>query len=803
MNKNEPHDINENDIEVEASNDLVEVKKSEYPEKLSVLPLRNIVVFPQMMVPLTIGRESSLSLIDEVASGNKLLMVTAQLDPDVEDPQYEDLYHFGTICRVLRMVRYPNNTAMAVVQGLSRAEILGPIREKPYIIAQVDPKRSINEADADDIELQALAKQVSQKFQEAANMSQSVPMEAQSAIINISEPGHLADFVTAQLEIKVESKQEILETLDVSKRLFETLRLLEHELEILEVGSRIHSEVKDELDRAMQERYLREQMEAIRRELGEGDNPEIVELAGRIKKAKMPDDVFKEADRELERLSQLYATSPEYNVIRTYLDWLVSLPWKKSSKDKLDLVRARKILDQDHYGLETIKERLLEYIAVLKLTKNLKSPILCFVGPPGVGKTSLGQSIARALGRKFVRMSLGGVRDEAEIRGHRRTYIGALPGRIIQGIKRAGTNNPVYMLDEIDKLGMDFRGDPASALLEVLDPAQNDSFSDHYLDVPFDLSNVMFVTTANSLDTIPGPLRDRMEIIELPGYTELEKLNIGKNYLQPRQLKAHGLSKRQLKMTDDAMLKLIGGYTREAGVRNLERQLANICRKAAFNIVGGDAKSVNVDENKLEELLKSPIFFSEMAERTSRSGVAVGLVWTPVGGDILFIEATKMRGKGKLTLTGQLGEVMQESAQAALSVVRSKAFELGIDYEEFNKYDIHIHAPAGGIPKDGPSAGVTLVTTLTSLFLDKPIVPELAMTGEITLRGVVLPVGGVRDKVLAAHRAGVKQVILPYRNEKDLDEVAPEVRDELTFHFVESIDEVIDLALELHIAVPV
>jgi len=576
---------------------------------------------------------------------------------------------------------------------------------------------------------------------------------------------------------------------------------LERELEILEVGSRIHSEVKGEMDRAMQERYLREQMEAIRKELGEGDNPEVNELAERIKKAKMPVEVRKEAERELDRMAQVYSTSPEYTVIRTYLDWLVSLPWKKTSKDKLDLARARTILDKDHYDLEKVKERLLEYIAVLRLTQNLKSPILCFVGPPGVGKTSLGQSIARALGRKFVRMSLGGMRDEAEIRGHRRTYIGAMPGRIIQGIKRAGTNNPVFMLDEIDKLGMDFRGDPASALLEVLDPAQNDSFTDHYLDVPFDLSHVMFVTTANSLETVPGPLRDRMEIIELPGYTELEKLQIAKNYLLPRQLKAHGLTKRNLKVTDDGILDIIGQYTREAGVRNLERELANICRKVAYTIVNGQAKRMRVSKDNLATLLKAPRFYFEVAQRTSRSGVAVGLVWTPVGGDIQFIEATKMPGKGKLILTGKLGDVMKESAQAALSVVREKAHELGLDHTLFETTDIHIHAPAGAIPKDGPSAGVTLVTALTSLFLDKPVASDLAMTGEITLRGVVLPVGGVRDKMLAAHRAGLKRVILPFRNENDLDEVAAEVRNEMKFYFVESIDEVLELALDLPLTV--
>ena len=787
---------------IEQTGQLVEIKKSEFPDHLPVLPLRNMVVFPQMVVPLTIGRDSSLKLMDHVAAGDKLLVVAAQRNGDQDDPQLQDLFGFGTICRLLRMVRYPNNTAMAVVQGLSRAKLLEATSREPYLAAHVEPKRSSVEIKSE-VELAALIKQVTLKFQEAASMAPNLPAEAQQAVINISDPGHLADFVAAQLDVKVEHKQAILESLDIGKRLYETLRLLQRELEILEVGSRIHSEVKGTLDKSMQERYLREQMEAIRRELGEGENPEFLELAQRIKKAKMPAEVRKEADRELERLSQIYSTSPEYTVIRTYLDWLISLPWSKTSKDKLDLGRARQTLDQDHFDLEKVKQRLLEYIAVLTLTKNLKGPILCLVGPPGVGKTSLGQSIARALGRQFVRMSLGGLRDEAEIRGHRRTYIGALPGRIIQGIKRAGTRNPVFMLDEIDKLGLDFRGDPAAALLEVLDPEQNNSFVDHYLDVPFDLSQVMFITTANSLETIPMPLRDRMEVIELPGYTELEKLMIALHHLLPRQLKAHGLSKRQLKMDDAAVLRLIHEYTREAGVRNLERELATLCRKVAFSVVSGKPGQVTVSERSLPDLLKAPRFFSEMAERTARSGVAVGLVWTPGGGDIQFIEATKMRGKGQLILTGKLGEVMKESAQAALSIVRAKAQELDIDPQVFDTHDLHIHAPAGAIPKDGPSAGITLVTALTSLLLDRPIVPDLAMTGEITLRGVVLPVGGVRDKVLAAHRAGVKRVILPTRNEQDLDEVAPQVRSELTFCFVDSIDQVLQLALDLPVTVAV
>ena len=786
--------------DVTVSNDIVEIKKSEYPDELPVLPLRNLVVFPQMMVPLTIGRDSSLKLMDAVASQDKLFVVATQLVSEQDHPKLDDLHRMGTICRVLRMVRYPNNTAMAVVQGLSRTLLVKAVRKRPYLVAQLEPKRSLS--GQADIEMQALLKQVTQKFQEAAKLAQNVPNEAQAAVININDPGHLADFVAAQTDVKVEDKQAILDILDEKDRLLEALRLLERELEILELGSRIHSEVKGEIDRSMQERYLREQLEAIRRELGEEENPEFAELEQRIKKARMPLDVRQEAEREFDRLTQIYPSSPEYSVIRTYLDWLVALPWKKSSKDKLDLTRARKVLDRDHYDLEKVKQRLLEYIAVLKLTQNLKGPILCLVGPPGVGKTSLGQSIAKALGRKFARMSLGGVRDEAEIRGHRRTYIGALPGRIIQGIKRTGTNNPVFMLDEIDKLGMDFRGDPASALLEVLDPEQNNTFSDHYLDVPFDLSKVMFITTANTLETIPAPLYDRMEVIELPGYTEHEKLMIAKNYLLPRQLKAHGLGKRHLRVVDEAIVRVIEGYTREAGVRDLERQLAHVCRKVAFHVVSGETKKITLSAKNLPEFLKFPRFFPEVAERTTRSGVAVGLAWTPVGGDILFIEATKMEGKGRLTLTGKLGEVMKESAQAALSVVRSRASMLDIEPQIFDKIDLHIHAPAGAVPKDGPSAGVTLVTALISLLIDKPVVPELAMTGEITLRGVVLPVGGVRDKVLGAHRAGIKRVILPHHNEKDLEEVAPEVRDELEFDFVRSIDEVIQLALDLPAPVP-
>ena len=778
--------------------ELVEVKREGLPRELPIMAIRSTVVFPFAVIPLTVARPRSTRLIDDVASGDKLFGALAQRDTQVEEPKPEDLYEVGTICRIIRMLKQPDGTVMLLVQGLARFRVQAFTQEEPYFRAAIEPLESILQPDK---EVEALVQQVSNRFQQMLSLSPQLQAHLQMALVNIDDPGQLADFVASNLDIPFPQRQKILETLNVKERLRLVLRLLEERIEILELGSKIQSEVKSEIDKTMRERYLREQLAAIKRELGEDERPEIKELEERIEQAKLPPEIEEEARRELERLSEIHPSSAEYTVARTYLEWLASLPWSVSTEDNLEIERAKRVLDEDHYDLEKVKERILEYLAVLKLRGEMKGPILCFVGPPGVGKTSLGQSIARALGRKFVRISLGGVGDEAEIRGHRRTYIGALPGRIIQGLRRAGSNNPVFMMDEVDKLGRDFRGDPAAALLEVLDPEQNDKFVDHYLDVPFDLSKVMFITTANILDTIPPALLDRMEILELPGYSEEEKLQIAHKYLVPKQVKEHGLQEEQLKFTDGALIRLIRDYTREAGVRNLEREIANVCRKVAAKIAAGELQAMELRAEDIPKLLGPTKYFSEIAERTERSGVAIGLVWTPVGGDIAFVEATKMVGKGNLILTGKLGEVMKESARAALSYVRSKAEELGIDPGLFLENDIHVHVPAGAIPKDGPSAGVTIATALASLLIDTPVRPDLAMTGEITLRGKVLPVGGIREKVLAAHRVGLKKVILPKRNEVDLEEVTENVKEDLEFEFVESVDEVLRLALPLELPV--
>jgi len=778
--------------------ELVEVKREGLPKEIPIMAIRSTVIFPLTVVPLTVARPHSLRLVDSVAAGEKLFGALAQRDMRAEEPKPEELYELGTISRIIRMLKQPDGTVMLLVQGLARFRVLSFTQEEPYLLATIETLESLLEPDK---EVEALTEQVSNRFQQMINLSPQLQAYLQMAMVNIDDPGQLADFVASNLDIPFPNRQKILEALNVKERLRLVLKMLEERIELLELGSKIQSEVKSEIDKTMRERYLREQLAAIKRELGEDERPEIKELEGKIKKAKLPPKIEEEAKRELERLSEIYPSSAEYTVSRTYLEWLVSLPWSVSTVDNLDIERARRVLDEDHYDLGKIKERILEYLAVLKLRGEMKGPLLCFVGPPGVGKTSLGQSIARALGREFVRISLGGVGDEAEIRGHRRTYIGALPGRIIQGLRRAGSNNPVFMMDEVDKLGRDFRGDPAAALLEVLDPEQNDKFVDHYLDQPFDLSKVMFITTANILDSIPPALLDRMEVLELPGYSEEEKLQIAKKYLVPKQVEEHGLREEQLKFTDEALKRIIRDYTREAGVRNLEREIANVCRKVAAKIAAGESEGMELSSEDIKQLLGPTKFFSELVERTERSGVAIGLAWTPVGGEIIFIEATKMRGKGNLILTGKLGEVMKESAQAALSYIRSQAEELGIDPGLFLENDIHIHVPAGAIPKDGPSAGVTIATALASLLTDTPVRPDLAMTGEITLRGKVLPVGGIREKVLAAHRVGLKKVILPKRNEVDLEEVAENVKQDLKFEFVESVDEVLRLALPLELPV--
>ncbi len=771
-----------------------------YPKELPILPLRDSVVFPQSLVPLSVGRDGSLRAVEEAMAGGKMLGVLMQKDPTLDQPSPNDLYSMGTACRVVRVMKYPNQTVMVLVQGLARLRVVEFTQQMPYLAARIQIVRPQAGKDG---ELAALVKNVTLRFQKLASISPNLSAEILTGIQKIEDPDQLVDAVAAHLDLESQEKQQLLDQQEVKERLLLLIRLLERELEFLELGSKIETEVKGELERGVKERYLREKLAVIRRELGEEENPEISELRDRITRAKMPGDVEKEALRELDRLVEMHPSSPEYTVARTYLGWLVELPWSTRTRDHLDVTRAKAILDEDHYDLNRVKERILEYLAVLQLrakerTRAMRGPIFCFVGPPGVGKTSLGQSIARALGRKFVRISLGGIRDEAEIRGHRRTYIGSLPGRIIQGLRRAGTKNPVFMLDEIDKLGADFRGDPAAALLEVLDPEQNSKFQDHYLDVPFDLSQVLFITTANILEPVPPALLDRMEVLELPGYSEEEKIQIAQHYLIPRQLKEHGFKDRRVRFEDATVMKIIREYTHEAGVRNLEREIARVLRKLAVRVVRNEkptGQTWAVTAEDISEFLGAPKHFPELAERTQRSGVAVGLVVTRVGGDIVFIEATKMRGKGKLILTGYLGEVMKESARAALSYIRSQAQALSIDPGVFEKYDIHVHVPAGASPKDGPSAGVTIASALASLLTDTPLRPDLAMTGEITLRGKVLPVGGIREKVLAAHRAGVTTVILPKRNEADLSDVPANVKEALRFHFVDVIDEVFEHAL--------
>ena len=778
-------------------------------DEVPILPLREAVVFPQSLMPLSVGRPMSLQAVEVAMAEKKTIGTIMQIDPGIDDPGAEDLYSVGTLCRIVRVMKYPNETMMVLVQGLARFRVTEFTQQDPYLAAQVDIIESLPDEGSD---LDAVVKNMMARFEALASVAPDLSSEILPAIQEIDDPDSLVDAVAAHLDIDPDEKQSLLLEDDIEERLLKLTRLLERELEFHEIGTKIETEVQGELERGVRERYLREKLAAIRRELGEEENPELAELRGRVEDAKMPKDVKKEADRELERLAEIHPSSPEYTVARTYLDWLVELPWKKRTRDRLDIERAGRILDEDHHDLEKIKERILEYLAVLQLRavqrkrtrggknkRDLRGPIFCFVGPPGVGKTSLGQSIARALKRKFVRMSLGGVRDEAEIRGHRRTYIGSLPGRIIQGLRRAGTKNPVFMLDEIDKLSADFRGDPSAALLEVLDPEQNISFQDHYLDVPFDLSDVLFIATANITEPIPPALLDRMELLELPGYSEEDKLAIARNFLIPRQLREHGFKDGEISFDDAAVRAIVREYTHEAGVRNLEREIARVLRKLAVKAVqdasenGADPRVVTAQQ--IRELLGPPKHFPELAERVGRSGVAVGLVVTRVGGDIVFIEATKMKGDGELILTGHLGDVMKESARTALSYLRSRADELAIDPELFEHCDIHIHVPAGAIPKDGPSAGIAIAAALASLLTDTPLNSDLAMTGEITLRGVVLPVGGVRDKVLAAHRAGVSTVILPDRNESELIEVPENVRNELTFVFAETIDDVFEHAL--------
>jgi ATP-dependent Lon protease len=769
-------------------------EKISIPNRLPILPLRGTVLFPELILPIMVGRKKSVKLIDEAMEGDRIIGVVTQYSSEVEDPDSSELYDIGVAAHLVRMVREVDGTQRVIVQGLERIKITRYIQDDPYFLAEV---KVLHDEEATGVEIDALVMNLKNLFQKAVELAPHLTVELKNMVMNIKDPCILADIISSNLNINPSEKQEVLEIINLNDRLNKVHLLLAREVQILELGDKIQSQVKEDIDKTQREYYLREQMKAIKKELGEIDehSAELKELKEKIENAGMHEEARKAAEKELDRLSKMPPASAEYTVARTYLDWLVELPWSKSTDDNLAIDHAHKILDEDHYDLEKIKKRILEYLAVRKLKSDMKGPILCFVGPPGVGKTSLGMSIARAIGRTFTRISLGGVRDEAEIRGHRRTYVGALPGRIIQGIKKTGSNNPIFMLDEVDKIGTDFRGDPSSALLEVLDPEQNFSFSDHYIDVPFDLSKVMFITTANILETIPPALKDRMEVLELPGYSDDEKLMIAKQHLIPKQLNEHGLSAELLEFNDEALLGIINSYTREAGVRNLEREIAAVCRAVAKEVAEGKKEKVMVKLDMLHKFLGPIKFFSDVAERTSAPGVATGLAWTPTGGDIIFVEATKMNGEKGLSLTGQLGEVMKESAQAALSYVRSKAKELGIEENFYQKNDIHIHVPAGAIPKDGPSAGIAMFMALTSLLINKPIRSDVAMTGEITLRGLILPVGGIKEKILAGKRAGIKTIILPKKNEKDLEELAEHVKEGLEFRFVQRMDEVVKIAL--------
>ena len=768
-------------------------------DKYPVMPLRNTVLFPQQVIPIYIGRDRSLKLINDLDPKKRYIVVVAQEDGSIEDPKPEDLYAYGTLAQVLKVFDMPDNSNSAIVQGISRVKVLEYTKHEPYFTAAV---QSVDDQPiTDQLEVDALTTNLRQAFEDLMKVAPNLTEEHSGMLKNIQKPNRLTDRAISVITISNQEKQEILEELDIKMRMEKALNLISREIQRIKLGEEIQSEVHDEITKTQREYYLREQMKAIKKELGEDEGTvELKELEDKIKAANMPEESEKVAMKELDRLSRIPTQSPEYNVSRTYIDWLVDLPWSDSTEDRIDLKEAMKILDEDHYGLEKVKERIIEYLAVRNLKQQkdpdgtVRGPILCFGGPPGVGKTSLGKSIARSMGREFVRLSLGGVRDEAEIRGHRRTYIGALPGRVIQSIKKAGKNNPVFMLDEIDKLGSDFRGDPSSALLEVLDPEQNHSFSDHYLEVDFDLSNVMFIATANYQDAIPPALRDRMEILDFSGYIEDEKIQIAKRHILPKQIEENGLTKDQVTFDAGSIKELVRSYTREAGVRNLEREVANVLRKVARDLVESDIEKIKVNRKKVGEYLGAPRFHSELAERTTKPGVVTGLAWTAAGGDILFVESTLMNGKGKLTLTGQLGDVMKESATAALTFVRANANDFDIDPEFNENSDIHVHVPAGAIPKDGPSAGVSMVTSLVSLLKGIPVKEKVAMTGEITLRGNVLPIGGVKEKVTAAHRSGIKEIILPDHNRKDLEDVPEHVAKDLTFHFAKEIKDVLKVA---------
>jgi ATP-dependent Lon protease len=768
------------------------------PDSLPILPLRETVTFPDTLTPLAVGQERSIKLVNDVLSGNRMLAMVASKDPELDTPGPDDLYRVGVAGTVARMMKVPDGTLRILVQGSERIRLVDYVSESPYLVARIEEMPDVVE---ESTELEALTRNVQSTFSEIIEAIPYLPEELQLAVANLDEPSALSHLIAGALRISTEEKQDLLETVDVTKRLRRLSEILTRELEVVQLGSKIQSQVESEIDKGQREYFLRQQLKAIQEELGEEDEQqaELNELRQRIEEAELPEDAKKAAERELSRLEKLPPVAAEYGVIRTYLEWLVDLPWSKETEDNLDISHAKEVLDEDHYDLEEVKDRILEYLAVRKLNPDSPGPILCFVGPPGVGKTSLGRSIAKALGREFERISVGGVVDEAEIRGHRRTYIGALPGTIIRALRDAGTRNPVFMIDEIDKMGADFRGDPSSAMLEVLDPAQNSTFRDHYLDLPFDLSEVLFIATANILDTIPLALQDRMEVIQLAGYTIEEKLHIAKRYLVPRQLRANGLKASQIEFADPALNAIIEEYTREAGVRNLERQIGTVCRKIARDVAEGKVKvKVRISAKRARELLGKRQFFSETRRRTKDPGVATGLAWTPVGGVVLFIEASAVPGSGNLTITGQLGDVMKESAQAALTWVRRHSMEIAPDLPDdwFAKHDIHIHIPAGAVPKDGPSAGVAMTTALASLISNRPVRNDVAMTGEITLTGQVLPIGGLKEKSLAAQRAGIKLVIVPDRNEGDVEEISEQEREGLDFVYADDIGDVLKVALQ-------
>jgi ATP-dependent Lon protease len=763
-------------------------------KELPLLPLRGVIVFPNMVIHLDVGREGSKNALDEAMLKDNLILLVTQKDAQIDEPESNDLYHMGTIVNIKQMLKLPGGTIRVLVEGLNRARIKEFLQSKPYFKVLVE---ELQENEAKTTEIEALTRSVLLQFEQYIKLSKKIPLEVLSNVTEIEEPGRLADVIASHLTLKIEQKQNILEAVEPQSRLEILAEILNREMEILELERKINLRVRKQMEKTQKEYYLREQIKAIQKELGERDErtAEVDEYREKMKEIELPEEVEKKVLKEIDRLEKMPAAAAEAVVIRTYLDWMLELPWCVQTEDRLDLETVAKILDEDHYGLEKVKERIIEYLAVRSLTQKIKGPILCLIGPPGVGKTSLARSIARALERKFVRISLGGVRDEAEIRGHRRTYVGALPGRIIQGIRQAKSRNPVFLLDEVDKMSTDFRGDPSSALLEVLDPEQNNSFSDHYIEVPFDLSQVMFITTANNRFSIPQPLLDRMEAIYLPGYTEEEKVKIAQRHLIGKQLQENGLSEKNLRISEGTLRHIVREYTREAGVRNLEREIANICRKTAREVVKNNGYRVSVSRSNLHKYLGPPRFRYGMAEKKNEIGVATGVAWTESGGDLLAIEVTLMKGKGKLILTGKLGDIMQESAQAALSYIRSRADSLGIDENFYNEYDIHIHVPEGAIPKDGPSAGITMATAMISALTCTPVDHKLAMTGEITLRGRVLPIGGVKEKVLAAHRAGIKKMIIPLDNKKDLAEIPGNVRRRLEFILVDHIDQVLEKAL--------